>query len=198
MSAKVTHSMASLAAEVMTERPSMATFSSTYSTPASAQAWASSSLMAREASLMSVSPAQKRAKPSPVPGPSTLMATLGFCSLKSSLTRVEMGSTVEEPEMTISPEMSPPADGSGSIDSAPLGSAPMLGSSLVAGGLAGGWLGTGVPPPPVQAPTTKALASAIEMNRLSMVTLWVLLLGRRLLAGDSGYAWVRHERRVGE
>ena len=39
--------------------------------PFSAQISASSSLMVREASEMSVSPSQKRAKPSPVPGPET-------------------------------------------------------------------------------------------------------------------------------
>ena len=52
--------------------PSIATLSSTYSMPASAQAAASSSLIAREASEMSVSPAQNFLKPSPVPGPSTV------------------------------------------------------------------------------------------------------------------------------
>ena len=63
--------MAVFLAEVITDNPSMATFSSMYSTPFSAQVAASSSLMAREAFEMSVSPAQNLAKPSPVPGPST-------------------------------------------------------------------------------------------------------------------------------
>ena len=44
--------------------------SSMYSTPFVAQTSASpSALILREASLMSVSPAQKRLKPSPVPSP---------------------------------------------------------------------------------------------------------------------------------
>ena len=52
---------------------------------------------------MSVSSAQKRAKPSPVPGPSTEVATPGFAESNASPTRALMGSTVEEPEMTIWP-----------------------------------------------------------------------------------------------
>ena len=53
---------------------------------------------------MSVSPLQNNWKPSPVPGPSTVMLTSGACSLKSSWTRTEIGSTVDEPEMVMSPE----------------------------------------------------------------------------------------------
>ena len=58
--------------EVMIVMPSNAIGSSTYSMPALAQMAASSSLILREASLMSVSPAQNVLKPSPVPGPVTL------------------------------------------------------------------------------------------------------------------------------
>jgi len=76
-----------------------------------------------------------------------------------------------------------------------VGSAPMLGSSVgvVASALAAGWLGAAwlgavvAPPlPPLHAPTTKALASAIEMKRLSIITLMVLLLGRRCSQRDMG------------
>jgi hypothetical protein len=57
---------------VRTEMPSMATFSSVYVTPFVWQSAASVSLIFRDASLMSVSPAQNFLKPSPVPGPSTV------------------------------------------------------------------------------------------------------------------------------
>jgi hypothetical protein len=42
---------------------------------------------------------QKRANPSPVPGPSTVYETPGLAALKSSATMLVIGSTVEEPEM---------------------------------------------------------------------------------------------------
>ena len=57
---------------VMTVMPSYAIFSSMNSMPAASHSAFSSSLIVREASLMSVSPAQKRLNPSPVPGPSTV------------------------------------------------------------------------------------------------------------------------------
>ena len=53
---------------------------------------------------MSVSPPQNSSKPSPVPGPSTEMLTSGLSALKPSAAAELMGSTVEEPEMTTSPE----------------------------------------------------------------------------------------------
>ena len=81
----------------------MATSSSMNSTPPSSQAAISSSLIGREASAMSVSPAQKRAKPSPVPGPSTVMATSGLDSANAAAAAAEIGSTVDEPETTTSP-----------------------------------------------------------------------------------------------
>jgi hypothetical protein len=52
--------------------PSYAMGSSTNSMPAAAQVAASSSLILRDASLMSVSPLQNVLKPSPVPGPVTV------------------------------------------------------------------------------------------------------------------------------
>ena len=52
---------------------------------------------------MSVSPAQNSLKPSPVPGPSTVTDTSGAMSSNSSATRIEIGSTVDEPEMNTEP-----------------------------------------------------------------------------------------------
>ena len=72
--------------------------------PASKQASFSESLIWREASEMSVAPSQNSLKPSPVPGPSTVTDTSGATSSNSSATRIEIGSTVDEPEMFTSPE----------------------------------------------------------------------------------------------
>ena len=52
---------------------------------------------------MSISPAQNLAKPSPVPGPSTTIATPGAMSAKASPAAIEIGSTVDEPDTEISP-----------------------------------------------------------------------------------------------
>src|SRR5687767_9633151 len=87
--------------------------------PFSSQAAISSLLIALDASLISVSPAQNRAKPSPVPGPSTEYWTSGFPAVKSSATMDVIGSTVDEPEITISPA-SPSPPSAGSEPSAPL------------------------------------------------------------------------------
>ena len=93
-----------LAGFVMTVMPSYATASSMYSMPLVEHASASSCSIGREASLTSVSPSQNRTKPSPVPGPSTVIWTFGdTSSLKSSATRLEIGSTVDEPEIAIVP-----------------------------------------------------------------------------------------------
>ena len=77
--------------------------SSVYSMPAALQVAASSSLILRDASLMSVSPLQKVLKPSPVPGPVTVKLKPAFDALTNSATAVEMGSTVDEPETLIVP-----------------------------------------------------------------------------------------------
>ena len=53
---------------------------------------------------MSVSPEQNSLKPSPVPGPSTVTDTSGVTSSNSSATRIEIGSTVDEPEIFTEPE----------------------------------------------------------------------------------------------
>ena len=85
----------------------MATLSSIHSIPFAAQSSASLSLIGRDASEMSVSPEQNSAKPSPVPGPSTEIATPGFAAENFSALTAEMGSTVEEPEITTLPSRSP-------------------------------------------------------------------------------------------
>ena len=106
-SPKLTHSMAVFSAEVITDNPSTATSSSTYSIPAAAHFSASESLIFREASEMSDSPEQNLAKPSPVPGPSTVIAMSGLASLNSLATAAVIGSTVDEPDTKIEPPEPP-------------------------------------------------------------------------------------------
>ena len=122
---KLRHSTAVLAALVMTAMPSTPTLSSTMlSIPFSKQDSFSESLIWREASEMSVSPSQNSLNPSPVPGPSTVTETSGATSSNSSATRIEIGSTVEEPEMVTLPDT---AAGSGvlSLDELPLEPLPL-------------------------------------------------------------------------
>ena len=57
---------------------------------------------------MSVSPLQKSANPSVVPGPSTATSTPVFAPWKFSATSEVIGSTVDEPEMLSDPVRSPP------------------------------------------------------------------------------------------
>jgi len=73
--------------------------------------------MARDAPAISISPAQNSANPSPVPGPSTVMATPGEPTLNSSWTAVEMGCTVDEPEMVMLP--SSPVGAGGAVTVSP-------------------------------------------------------------------------------
>src|ERR671919_634675 len=93
----------SLFGEVSTEIPSSATSSSVYSIPFAAQASISSCSIGRDASEMSVSPLQNSSKPSPVPGPSTVISTSGFSSANNSATSELIGSTVDEPDTNIDP-----------------------------------------------------------------------------------------------
>ena len=72
---------------------------------------ASSALIGRDASLMSVSPAQNFVKPPPVPDSLTLMSTPGLAALNSSATASEIGKTVLEPSMTIVPDTAGAARG---------------------------------------------------------------------------------------
>ena len=70
---------------VATAMPSLAIWTSWNLTPAFSQTGtSSSSLIGREASEMSVSPAQNFSKPPPVPDWPTEIFTSGFSSLKSS------------------------------------------------------------------------------------------------------------------
>src|SRR4051794_32063641 len=63
---------------------SLATLASPYLTPDFLQAATSSGSISRDASLMSVSPAQNFSKPPPVPDWPTVTSTPGFCVLNSS------------------------------------------------------------------------------------------------------------------
>src|SRR6476646_70699 len=92
--------------------------------PAALQVAASSSLILRDASLMSVSPLQNVLKPSPVPGPVTVKLNPAFDALTSSATAVEMGSTVDEPETLIVP-VTAAAEGSDPLDASVDGSAAL-------------------------------------------------------------------------
>src|SRR5918996_1775881 len=103
----------------MTAMPSNPTCSSTYSMPLASQVAASSSSMGRDASEMSISPLQNSSKPSPVPGPSTAMSTPSFSVMNASAASEVMGSTVDEPEMLIEPETSPPPPSAGALAEPP-------------------------------------------------------------------------------
>ena len=93
---------------VTTEIPSLATWNSVYLTPPSEQSFSSSGSIAREASEMSVSPAQNFSNPPLVPAAPTVISTSEFSSLKSSAAASANGCTVDEPSMVIVPERSPP------------------------------------------------------------------------------------------
>ena len=84
--------------------PSLATWTSVYWTPPfSHSGTSSSSLIGREASEMSVSPAQNFSKPPPVPDVPTVIWTSGYSSLKSSAAASANGATVDEPSIAIWP-----------------------------------------------------------------------------------------------
>ena len=85
---------------------SVATWSSTYSTPPSSQRATSSSSICRDAFEMSVSPAQNRSKPPPVPEMPTVTSPPPAV-FQSSAALVVNGPTVLEPSAVISP---PPLD----------------------------------------------------------------------------------------
>ena len=82
----------------------MATLSSSYSMPLLSQAAVSSSLIGRDASEMSVSPAQNFSKPPPVPEVPTVTRTPEFSSWNSSAAASVSGATVLEPSMLIVPD----------------------------------------------------------------------------------------------
>ena len=77
--------------------------------PAFLQTGASSSgLIGRDASEMSVSPAQNFSKPPPVPDVPTVIFTFGFSPWNASWAACANGATVLEPSILIVPERSPP------------------------------------------------------------------------------------------
>src|SRR3954454_1062553 len=134
--------------------------------PAALQVAASSSLILRDASEMSVSPAQNFLNPSPVPGPSTVYVKPELDAASASATAVEIGSTVDEPETLIEPETA----------AAALPSLALSAAMLSAGWLAdedAAWLaGAVVAPPLLHAATNSVVASARPPTRLgvAMVT----------------------------
>ena len=94
---------------VTTAMPSLATWTSSYLIPFFLQTGTSSSgLIGREASEMSVSPAQNFSKPPPVPEVPTVIFTSGFSPWKASCAAWANGATVLEPSILIVPERSPP------------------------------------------------------------------------------------------
>ena len=72
-----------------------------YSIPFSAAAVASSSLIGRDASEMSVSPVVNRLKPPPVPDTPTFTRTSGCILPNSSATASDTGNTVLDPSISI-------------------------------------------------------------------------------------------------
>src|SRR6187397_303393 len=81
------------------------------------QAAISSGSISREASLMSVSPAQNFSKPPPVPAVPTVTLTPGFAAWNSSAIASVRGPTVLDPSMRMEPDRSPlpAADDSSSL-----------------------------------------------------------------------------------
>ena len=89
--------------------PSLATWIWEYVTPPFSQTGTSSfSSIGREASAMSISPAQNFSKPPPVPDSPTVTLTFGFSPWKPSAAAWANGKTVLEPSMAMLPDRSPP------------------------------------------------------------------------------------------
>ncbi len=93
-----------LSALTTTAMPSLATVICSNLTLFDAQIMASSSLIGREASEMSVSPAQNFLKPPPVPEVPTATVTPLFSPSKPSAAASDRGATVLEPSIWIVPE----------------------------------------------------------------------------------------------
>src|SRR5215210_2800345 len=93
----------------------------------------SSSLMGREASEMSVSPAQNFSKPPPVPDAPTVILTPGCSSLNSSPAASANGKTVLEPSILMLPESSlpvPPAEPLELLSSSPQAATPSASAAV--------------------------------------------------------------------
>ena len=149
-SSTVRHLAQSFSLLTISVRASLATAISAYSMPASAQAAASSSLIERDASEMSVSPAQNFLKPPPVPDWPTVTSTPSpsGVALNSSLAAAVSGATVDEPSTRTPPEAAPPL-------------APSVVDSF--------W-----PPHAARNRVGTASAAAIRMRVLPMVVLFVV------------------------
>ena len=124
-----------------------------YSMPASAQSAASSSLIGREASEMSVSPAQKRSKPPPVPEIPTVRTTPEFSAPNSSAAAVVSGPTVLEPSASTEPE------------SSSAGASVSAGASAGAVAVASPPLSSSELPQPVAIAATETATSASRSSR---------------------------------
>ena len=180
----------------------MPTLSSMKSIPAAAHVAASSSLIARDASAMSASPAQNLAKPSPVPGPSTETDTPGAMSAKASPTAIEIGSTVDDPVTTMSPlreERSADDSGAAVVPGAIVVAAEpsvVAGAMVVAGrpwSAAARWCGAAVVAAVLsssspQAASTRAAIAAVATNRFEnhhAVAPFVFTVGRSCCGFDA-------------
>src|SRR4051794_1559593 len=132
--------------------------------PAALHVAASSSLILREASLMSVSPLQNVLNPSPVPGPLIVYLKSGFVSASASATPVEIGSTVDEPDTLMVPVTAPAALPEAAVlapAGAPLCAAPPGAAPVAVAGAAAPLL--------EQAPTTNNAARANAERRFELV-----------------------------
>ena len=145
-----------------TVSPSIATWSSTQPTPEASQfvasdlaSAASLVLIGREASLISVSPAQNFLKPPPVPANATGTWTPGLASWNSSATAWVIGKTVLEPSIVTVPDRAAPlAALDGALEALPLEQAP---AAMVA-----------------------SRASAARRFGVEIVTRWILLVAAHL------------------
>src|SRR4051812_8720880 len=84
----------------------------------------SSGLIGRDASEMSVSPAQNFSKPPPVPDSPTVIFTFGFCCWNCSAAAWAKGKTVLDPSMAILPDRFLPLDPDALLLSDPHAAAP--------------------------------------------------------------------------
>ena len=114
--------------------PSEATSASLYATPFFSHSGTSSSVsIGREASEMSVSPAQNFSKPPPVPDWPTVIFTFGFSVWNCSAAAWANGKTVLEPSMAISPlTPSPPEPPLLSSSSLPQAARPRARTAVIA------------------------------------------------------------------
>ena len=102
-SATVSWSTQSFSGLITTVSPSNATGISTNSIPASEQRSISFALTGRLAPVTSVSPAQNRLNPPPVPDTPTVTSTPPFSYLNASATASVIGNTVLDPSIWMSP-----------------------------------------------------------------------------------------------